>query len=165
MWRRRFTQEKNIQIGLFFFNIILWKKVQIIKINGFNFLCVMQKLLLSLSILSQNFESVKSSEGFIYLVIQFYFPVHRSKTFSHRSGEARADYEDFPPTRRAFPREIWLMSLTLIDIARYKSLIEQSCSCTIRYFDRPDSFCDLVTCHGLPQYMIMHSPFCSIYVT
>ena len=129
----------------FFFNIILWKKVQIIKINGFNFLCVMQKLLLSHSILSQNFESVKSSEGFIFLVIQFHFPVHRSKTFSHRSGEARADYEDFPPTRRAFPREIWLMSLTLIDIARYKSLIEQSCSCTIRYFDRPDSFCDLVT--------------------
>ena len=119
----------------FFFNIILWKKVQIIKINGFNFLCVMQKLLLSLSILSQNFESVKSSEGFIFLVIQFHFPVHRSKTFSHRSGEARADYEDFPPTRRAFPREIWLMSLTLIDIARYKSLIEQSCSCIIRYFD------------------------------
>jgi hypothetical protein len=145
VWRRRFTQEKNIQIVFFFFNIILWKKVQIIKINGFNFLCVMQKLLLSLSILSQNFESVKSSEGFIYLVIQFYFPVHRSKTFSHRSGEARADNEDFPPTRRTFPREIWLMSLTLIDIARYKSLIEQRCSCTIRYFDRPDSFFDLVT--------------------
>jgi hypothetical protein len=37
-----------------------------------------------------------------------------------------------------------LMSLTLIDIARYKSLIEQSCSCTIRYFDRPYSFWDLV---------------------
>jgi hypothetical protein len=37
------------------------------------------------------------------------------------------------------------MSLTLIDITRYKSLIEQSCSCTIKYFDRPDSFCDLVT--------------------
>ena len=37
------------------------------------------------------------------------------------------------------------MSLTLIDIARYKSLIEQRCSCTIRYFDRPDSFCKLVT--------------------
>jgi hypothetical protein len=37
------------------------------------------------------------------------------------------------------------MSLSLIDIARYKSLIEQSCLCTIRYFDRPDSFCDLVT--------------------
>jgi hypothetical protein len=36
----------------------------------------------------------------------FYFPVHRSKTFSHRSGEARPDYEDFPPTRRAFPLEI-----------------------------------------------------------
>ena len=105
----------------------------------------MQKLLLSLSILSQNFESVKSSEGFIYLVIQFYFPVHRSKTFSHRSGEARADNEDFPPTRRTFPREIWLMSLTLIDIARYKSLIEQSYSCTVRYFDRPYSFCELVT--------------------
>jgi hypothetical protein len=38
-----------------------------------------------------------------------------------------------------------LMSLTLIDVTRYKSLIEQSCLCTIRYFDRPDSFCDLVT--------------------
>ena len=61
------------------------------------------------------------------------------------SGAAHADYEDFPPTKRAFPREIWLMSLTLIDIARYTSLIEQSCSCTIRYFDRPNSFCDLVT--------------------
>jgi hypothetical protein len=34
---------------------------------------------------------------------------------------------------------------TLIDVARYKSLIEQSYSCTIRYFDRPDSFCELVT--------------------
>ena len=41
--------------------------------------------------------------------------------------------------------KIWLMSLTLIDFARYKSLIEQSCSCTIRYFDRSDSFCVLVT--------------------
>jgi hypothetical protein len=51
-------------------------------------------------------------------------------TFFHR-------IEDFPLTRRAFPLEIWLTSLTLIDIARYKSLIEQSCSCTIRYFDRP----------------------------
>ena len=132
------SHRKKYPNRFLFFNIILRKKVQIIKINGFNFLCVMQKLLLSLSILSQNFESVKSSEGFIYLVIQFYFPVHRSKTFSHRSGEARADYEDFP-------REIWLMSLTLIDIARYKSLIEQRCSCTIRYLDRPDSFFDLVT--------------------
>ena len=37
------------------------------------------------------------------------------------------------------------MSLTLIDVARYKSLIEQSYSCTIRYFDRPESFCELVT--------------------
>ena len=37
------------------------------------------------------------------------------------------------------------MSLTLIDVARYKSLIEQSYSCTIIYFDRPDSFCELVT--------------------
>ena len=35
------------------------------------------------SILSQNFESVKSSEGFIFLVIQIHFPVDRSKTFSH----------------------------------------------------------------------------------
>jgi len=34
---------------------------------------------------------------------------------------------------------------TLIDVARYKSHIEQSYSCTIRYFDRPDSFCELVT--------------------
>ena len=34
---------------------------------------------------------------------------------------------------------------TLIDVARYKSLIEQCYSCTIRYFDRPDSFCGLVT--------------------
>ena len=34
---------------------------------------------------------------------------------------------------------------TLIDVARYKSLIEQSYSCIIRYFDRPDSFCELVT--------------------
>ena len=33
----------------------------------------------------------------------------------------------------------------MIDVARYKSLIEQSYSCTIRYFDRPDSFCELVT--------------------
>jgi hypothetical protein len=65
----------------------------------------MHKLLLSLSILSQNFESVKSSEGFIFLVIQIHFPVRRyEKVFS--SGAARADYEDFPPTRRAFPREI-----------------------------------------------------------
>jgi hypothetical protein len=67
-------------------------------LNSFIITCVVRHfncpLLLSLSILSQNFESVKSSEGFIYLVIQFYFPVHRSKTFSHRSGEARADYED-----------------------------------------------------------------------
>ena len=37
------------------------------------------------------------------------------------------------------------MALTLIDVARYKSLIEQSYSCTIKYFDRPDSFCELVT--------------------
>ena len=37
------------------------------------------------------------------------------------------------------------MSLTLIDVARYKSLIEQSYSCIIRYFGRPDSFCELVT--------------------
>ena len=37
------------------------------------------------------------------------------------------------------------MRLTLIDVARYKSFIEQSYSCTIRYFDRPDSFCALVT--------------------
>jgi hypothetical protein len=44
----------------FFKNIILWKKVQIIKINGFNFLCVMHKFVLLLSILSQNVESVKS---------------------------------------------------------------------------------------------------------
>ena len=35
--------------------------------------------------------------------------------------------------------------MTLIDVKRYKSLIEQSYSCTIRYFDRPDSFCELVT--------------------
>jgi hypothetical protein len=35
----------------------------------------------------------------------------------------------------------WLMSLTLIDVARYKSRY----SCTIIYFDRPDSFCELVT--------------------
>jgi hypothetical protein len=34
---------------------------------------------------------------------------------------------------------------TFIDVARYKSLIEQSYSCTIRYFDRPDSFCELIT--------------------
>ena len=34
---------------------------------------------------------------------------------------------------------------TLIDVARYKSLIEQSYSFTIRYFDWSDSFCDLVT--------------------
>jgi hypothetical protein len=58
-------------------NIILWKKVLIIKINGFNFLCVIHKLLLSLSILSQNFESVKFSEGFIFLIIQIHFPVYR----------------------------------------------------------------------------------------
>jgi hypothetical protein len=67
----------------FFKNIILWKKIKIIKINDFNFLCVMHKFLLSLLILSQNFESVKSSEGFIFLVIQIHFLVHRSKTFSH----------------------------------------------------------------------------------
>ena len=33
----------------------------------------------------------------------------------------------------------------LIDVAIYKFLIEQSYSCTIRYFDRPDLFCELVT--------------------
>jgi hypothetical protein len=49
----------------------------------------MHKLLLSLSILSQNFESVKSSEGFIFLVIQIHFPVHRSKTFSHMARLAQ----------------------------------------------------------------------------
>jgi len=38
-----------------------------------------------------------------------------------------------------------IKKLTLIDVARYKSLIEQSYSCTIRYFDKPDSFCELVT--------------------
>jgi hypothetical protein len=43
----------------------------------------MHTFLLSLSILSQYCESVKSSDGFIFLVIQIYFPVHRSKTFSH----------------------------------------------------------------------------------
>jgi hypothetical protein len=43
----------------------------------------MHKFLLSLSILSKKIESVKSSEGFIFLVIQIHFPVHRSKTFSH----------------------------------------------------------------------------------
>jgi hypothetical protein len=32
----------------------------------------------------------------------------------------------------------------LIDVERYKSLIEQSYSCSIRYFDRPNSFCELV---------------------
>jgi hypothetical protein len=37
------------------------------------------------------------------------------------------------------------MSLPLTGIARYRSLVEQRCSCTIRYFDRPDSFFDLVT--------------------
>jgi hypothetical protein len=73
--------KKNIQIA--FFKYYPVKKVQIFKVNGFNFLCVMHKFLLSLSILSQNFESVKSSEGFIFLVIQIHFPVHRLKTFSH----------------------------------------------------------------------------------
>jgi hypothetical protein len=34
-------------------------------------------------IFSQNFESVESSEEFIFLVIQIHFPVDRSKTFSH----------------------------------------------------------------------------------
>jgi hypothetical protein len=34
---------------------------------------------------------------------------------------------------------------TLFDVAIYKSLIAQSYSCTIRYFDMPDSFCELVT--------------------
>jgi hypothetical protein len=43
----------------------------------------MHKFLLSRSILSQNFESVKSSEGFIFLVIQIHFPVLHSKTFSY----------------------------------------------------------------------------------
>jgi hypothetical protein len=38
-----------------------------------------------------------------------------------------------------------LIDIANFDIARYKSLIEQSCSCTIIYFDRPYSFCDLVT--------------------
>ena len=50
------------------------------------------------------------------------------------------------------------MSLTLIDIARYKSFIEQSYSCTIRYFDANSS-------HGLPKYLMIHSPFWLINVT
>ena len=127
----------------FFLNIILWNKVQIIKINDFNFLCVMHKFLLSLDFFTKFWKR---------------WIIRRIHIFSHpnpfscwpfknffSSGAARADYEDFPPTRRAFPLGIWLMSLTLIDVARYKSLIEQSCLCTIRYFDRPDSFCNLVT--------------------
>jgi hypothetical protein len=45
------------------------------------------------------------------------------------------------------------------DTRGYKFLIEQSYSCTIIYFGRPDSS------HGLPKYLMIHSPFCSIYVT
>jgi hypothetical protein len=66
------SHEKKKIINWFFKTIILWKKVQIIKINGFIFLCVMHKF-----ILSQNLESVKSSEGFIFLFIQIHFPVEQ----------------------------------------------------------------------------------------
>ena len=34
---------------------------------------------------------------------------------------------------------------TLIDVSRYRSFIEQNYSCSIRYFDRPDSFRKPVT--------------------
>ena len=138
-WRRRFHTKKKIKIVFFKYYPVKESKssksmVLISSVLCTHFYChfrFFHKILKALNPPKDwYFESSKS----IFL---------SPNVFS--SGAARADYEDFPPTRRAFPREIWLMSLTLIDIARYKSLIEQSCLCTIRYFDRPDSFCDLVT--------------------
>jgi hypothetical protein len=38
------------------------------------------------------------------LILMIWTFFHRINVFS--SGAARADYENFPPTRRAFPREI-----------------------------------------------------------
>ena len=52
---------------------------------------------------------------------------------------------------------------TLIDVARYKSLIEQNYSTPSDILIGQTRSAN--SSHGLPKYLMIHSPFCSMNVT